>query len=91
MKAHPSFSPRLAAQIVGVSLLPLANRERENFYFAFAGGVRPPLPLRFFRPARNPSLRPPNLSMRMGSLVAATTCKFDSYESIVKLTLTEMQ
>jgi uncharacterized membrane protein (DUF441 family) len=27
----------------------------------------------------------------MGSLVAATTRKFDNYESIVKLTVTEMQ
>jgi hypothetical protein len=27
----------------------------------------------------------------MGSLVAATTRKFDSYESIVKLTVAEMQ
>ncbi|CAK9876430.1 unnamed protein product [Sphagnum jensenii] len=27
----------------------------------------------------------------MGSLVAATTCKFDSYESIIKLIVAEMQ
>jgi hypothetical protein len=27
----------------------------------------------------------------MGSLVAATTSKFDSYESIIKLTMAEMQ
>jgi hypothetical protein len=27
----------------------------------------------------------------MGSLVAATTRKFDSYESIIKLTVAEMQ
>jgi hypothetical protein len=36
---------------------PLANR------FAFAGGARPPLLLRFLSPARNPSLRPSNLSL----------------------------
>jgi len=57
MKAQHSFSPRLAVQIVGVS--PLG----ENFYFALAGGVRPPLLLRFLLPARNPPLRPPNLSV----------------------------
>jgi hypothetical protein len=28
---------------------PLANRDSENFYFAFAGGARPPLLLRFLR------------------------------------------
>jgi hypothetical protein len=36
---------------------PLANR------FAFAGRARPPLLLRFLSPARNPSLRPSNLSL----------------------------
>ncbi len=35
MKAYPSFSPTLAAQIVGCKSSPLANRESENFYFAF--------------------------------------------------------
>jgi hypothetical protein len=35
---------------------PLANRDRENFYFAFVGGDRPPLLLQFLHPARNPPL-----------------------------------
>jgi hypothetical protein len=42
---------------------PLANRDSENFYFAFAGGDRPPLLLQFHHPARNPLLRPSNLSL----------------------------
>jgi hypothetical protein len=39
------------------------TRESEKFYFAFAGGALPPLLLGFLRPARNPPLRPSNLSL----------------------------
>jgi hypothetical protein len=42
---------------------PLANRDSENFYFAFAARARPPLLLRFLRPARNPPLCPSNHSL----------------------------
>jgi hypothetical protein len=75
-EAHGANRPRKSS--------PLANRDSENFYFAFAA-----LLLRFLRPARNLPLRPSNLSLPSRPYFSLLFLIFFFSASIINKTIKE--